>query len=58
MKYDFEGGSGPTYNSFIFSVSLLEVVLFGCSIATITRKFIFADFLGVKVGYFAKIFPF
>ncbi len=47
----------PTIFS-IFSVSLHEVVLFGCSIATITRKFIFADFLGLKVGYFAKIFPF
>ena len=45
----------PPTNFFIFSVSLHEVVLFGCSIATITRKFIFADLLGVKVGYFAKI---
>jgi len=48
----------PPTNFFIFSVSLHEVVLFGCSIAPVTRKFIFADFLGVKVGYFAKIFPF
>ena len=42
----------------IFSVSLHEVVLYGCSIATITRKFIFADFLKLKVGYFSKISPF
>ena len=42
---------------YFFSVSVHEVVLFGCSIATITRKFIFADFLGVKVWVLHKNFP-
>jgi len=45
----------PPTNFFIFSVSLHEVVLFGCSIATITRKFIFADFLGSKLGTSRKL---
>ena len=48
----------PPTNFFIFSVSHYEVVLYGCNIATITRKFIFAPFLRVKVGYLDKISPF
>ena len=41
-----------------FQYLFYEVVLYGCSIATITRKFIFADFLRLEVGYFSKIYSF
>lgn len=50
ILFVFEGGSCPTSNVLFFSVPLYPTVAYGCYIATISRKFIFAGILMVKVG--------